>query len=215
MDLLQSVFIDKKVSVHIKTQLSVMSEQRVNIKLKKGKGKCVCMWDERSKTIELISVKAFFDMNEQFSMNLLWFCNKFFSTVIHVHDLSNNTQAHRLKSYRRSSYTFFVANFLLYPHSDSSLFLHSSYVSYRSFCYLNYTHNKSCNCLCKFTFSFEKEHMVSDISTMYLNSSNTWWHSSCTMTMVTSNRYDIEEMLGSSSILCSTKTLSPQFSIAA
>lgn len=43
MDLLQSVFIDKKVSVHIKTQLSVMSEQRVNIKLKKGKGKCACM----------------------------------------------------------------------------------------------------------------------------------------------------------------------------
>lgn len=113
---------------------------------------------------------------------------------------------------------FIATNFLFYPHFESSQFLHCSDVSYRCPYNSDSSYNKSCSCFCeqhKSIFSSEKECMVPDVNVKYLNTFNTWWHSSCTMTMVTSSRYDIEEMLGSSSILCSTKTLSPQFSIAA
>lgn len=51
---------------------------------------------------------------------------------------------------------FIAINFLFHPHSDSSWFLHSSEVSYRSQYYLDYNHNKSCSCLCKWIFSLEK-----------------------------------------------------------
>lgn len=72
MGLLQSFLIDTEVSVHIKTQLSTISEQRVNIKLKKNekKKKYVYMWQKKM-TTKLISAKTFFAMNMKLGMNLL------------------------------------------------------------------------------------------------------------------------------------------------
>lgn len=68
MGLLQSFLTDTKVSVHIKTQLSTISEQRVNSKLKKKNEK-----DKKKKMEVCVHVTEKEDDYEiDFSQNISW-----------------------------------------------------------------------------------------------------------------------------------------------
>lgn len=173
---------------------------------------CVHMTEEKDYYKTDYSQNIFFT----WTWNLAWVCYQhIYSTYQQQIPWHTNTQNITLQ---KTGKLFIATNFLFYPYFVSSQFLYCTDVSYRPPYYMDSNYSRNHNhpyVQYKFIFSSEKKCMVSEIKIKYMNTFNTWWHSSCTMTMVTSSRYKIEEMLGSSSILCSTKTLSPQFSIAA
>lgn len=150
-------------------------------------------------------------MNVKLSINLLSTCLFHIPATNHQH---TNTQNMTQKSCSWRLIFSSIPILSLHSFCIVGMCLTCSVLQYYTDSSYNRNHNHP-YAPYKFIFSSERERIISDINIKYVNTSYTWWHSSCTMTMVTSSRYKIEEMLGSSSILCSTKTLSPQFSIAA
>lgn len=229
MGLLQTFLIDTSVDVHIldypplvnrRSTLELFKNKQTKNKQQRKGSMCIC--DERGLP-NWFQPKHFFT----WTWNSAWICygsarNHFlqlsmclvYTPTAHSHTNMQNIEYNHTEIEK----LFIATNFLFYPFMSLPRFC-IVVMCLTNLCIIwTPVTIKSCNCLCeqhKLIFGFEREYTVLDINIKYLNTFNTWWHSSCTMTMVTSSRYDIEEMLGSSSILCSTKTLSPQFSIAA